>query len=327
MEYAASIRYGGQLFSASDCNHGDFLNLGLICPNCKDSVFLRMAHSRLTSQGKAVAVRAQFVHRADTNPILVKQCEARVSKYSVSEIQRRTRNAANQRLKLLQQWFWKVFLTYNRHYVCELPPNPYEITNECLELFVKFLDNFATKKVLLLTAKDHFCELFTSKSNRGQLHSWLDTFCNEYVTGVKKINPYESWESKFILQQKLEIFRNSVDLNMHRLIVKEVLEFLSAKSSKPLLEKVFWYQEFLLSGDTPQQQAFRETFQEIKNKAPHLKEYEIRANCHLCPILRLLSEVAWADAFSDLSQKPIKNNEIIQNKPPKQVFSVGLQTN
>ncbi len=72
MEYAASIKYGGQLFSAKDCTHGDFLNLGLICPNCKGPVTYREAHTRRKSSGETVPVRAQFAHRADTNPVLVK---------------------------------------------------------------------------------------------------------------------------------------------------------------------------------------------------------------------------------------------------------------
>lgn len=304
MEYAASIRYGGQLFSAKDCTHGDFLNLGLICPDCKDSVFYREAHNRGISSGKTVPVRAQFVHRPDTNPLLVKQCEARVAKYDSKELSRRAKRAKNQRLKLLHQWFWKIFLTYNTNMVEETPPNHYDLTNKYLDETLKSLDTNPPKKLFMMTTLENFLDLIQSPENRVTLHEILEVICNEFLTGNEKLNRHESPEIKFLLHQKFQLFRNSVDLKMHHLIVKEVLDFLGARTSRPLLEKLFWFQELQIGVDPAQQKAFKEVFQDLKMKAPQLTEPALRANCHIKPILRLLTKVAWADAYCDLANLP-----------------------
>ncbi len=301
MEYAASIRYGGQLFSAKECTHGDFLNLGLICPNCKAPVTYREAHTRRKSSGESVPVRAQFAHRANTNPVLVKECEARVARYSPKELSGRANRAKNQRLKLLHQWFWKIFLTYNIHMPDTIAPNHYELTNKYLEESIKSLDRNPTTKLVTITTLEYFVELIENKKNQRAYHKLLDNFCNEYITGTQKINHYESVENQFKLRHKFQLFRNSIDVEMHRLIVKEVFDFLSFRTSKPLLEKLFWFHEIMIGVDPAQQKAFKEVYQDLKTRESQLTEPALRANCHINPILRLLTEIAWADAYCDLT--------------------------
>jgi hypothetical protein len=51
MLLASSIRYGGILVEAPECDYNSFKHLGLLCPICKRSVFLvapkmRPAHNR-----------------------------------------------------------------------------------------------------------------------------------------------------------------------------------------------------------------------------------------------------------------------------------------
>jgi hypothetical protein len=49
---ASSIRFGGLLVEASDCDYTSFKHLGLLCPICKRSVFLVGAKQRATHTRK-----------------------------------------------------------------------------------------------------------------------------------------------------------------------------------------------------------------------------------------------------------------------------------
>ena len=84
MRYATAIRYGGQLVDASEVDYESYKNLGLLCPNCKEPVFLQGASRQLTKD-KIVEVPAHFKHFAAKDFALIKQCEARVAKYDDQE--------------------------------------------------------------------------------------------------------------------------------------------------------------------------------------------------------------------------------------------------
>ncbi|MHC5779698.1 competence protein CoiA family protein [Nostoc sp.] len=103
MRFAASIRYGGQLIEAIDADYEDYKRLALICPECKSGVFLRKKSERAS---------AHFAHFKASDPALVKQCELRVSCYSQEDLERKATQARNQRLRLLQRWFWEVYFKY-----------------------------------------------------------------------------------------------------------------------------------------------------------------------------------------------------------------------
>lgn len=148
MKYASSIRYGGQLVKAVDCDYQDYKHLGLLCPNCKDPVFLQGESSRILGE-KTISIPPHFKHFTAKDAPLVKQCEARVAKYDQKELKRRAIKTRNQRLQILQKFFWKIIET-----------NPYTPKYNELE---------ALKKMIIeeTAAKEQFTEwLNQGRQNR-----------------------------------------------------------------------------------------------------------------------------------------------------------------
>lgn len=109
MKYASSIVRGGELVDASECDYGSYKKLGLLCPECKDPVFLKSEGMRFLGE-KEVKIGAHFSHFANKNPEQAKVCEKRVSGYTQSDIDRAISKGRGQRLKLLQRWFWDMFI-------------------------------------------------------------------------------------------------------------------------------------------------------------------------------------------------------------------------
>lgn len=77
MRYAESIRYGGQLIEAQDCDHDSYKMLGLLCPECKSPVFLRTKHERLI-KGKYHPVEPTFSHFKAVDASQIARCVEKV---------------------------------------------------------------------------------------------------------------------------------------------------------------------------------------------------------------------------------------------------------
>ncbi|MBH8563744.1 hypothetical protein I8748_16360 [Nostoc sp. CENA67] len=99
MDYAISMYQAGRKVYPEECNFNSYSELGLLCPECKQEVYLRKGDIR----------KPYFAHLHSTNSRQVKQCSLRVSS---------DENAINtnifiedrgQRLKLFQQQFLSMF--------------------------------------------------------------------------------------------------------------------------------------------------------------------------------------------------------------------------
>lgn len=226
MKYAAAIRYGGQLVEAAEVDYESYKALGLLCPNCKEPVFLQGASRRLT-RDKVVQVPCHFKHFAAKDPALVKQCEARVAKYDQSEVQRRATIARNQRLKLLQRWFWTIFSKYSssevdvhlqwyKQSVSEKNRNAFE--EESSFAFIKNVG-------FLKSIADYFIKNITEDCER-----YIQYLMQERVSGV----------SADAVQKDIALIRraSSLDLELQRLVVHEILDFLCTSSSRSLLKQL-----------------------------------------------------------------------------------------
>ena len=112
MQYAASIKYGGLLVNASECDYEAFRNLGLTCPHCHESVFLVQGHERhYKKTSKTTEVASHFCHRPDKNQDAIALCELRVRQITSTEIGRRETKSKNQRLQLFNRHLWNILLT------------------------------------------------------------------------------------------------------------------------------------------------------------------------------------------------------------------------
>jgi len=106
MKYAAMMRYGGELGDAAECDYEDWKYLKPLCPECGESVYLRIEANRISKRGLPVYIPPHWSHFPAKDPTLASGCESRVDQYSREEIQRRAAKATGQRLKLFQRWFF-----------------------------------------------------------------------------------------------------------------------------------------------------------------------------------------------------------------------------
>jgi hypothetical protein len=73
MKLACSMRLGGELIAAAECNHEDFQRHKPLCPNCKEPVFLRTGGNR--RRGETVyQVESYWSHFATKDPTLARAC-------------------------------------------------------------------------------------------------------------------------------------------------------------------------------------------------------------------------------------------------------------
>lgn len=230
MKYAAAMRYGGELVNAADCDHQDYRYLGLLCPECKDPVFLKATSTR-TQKDKTISVSAHFSHFKSKDPALALQCEQRVQSYTPEELQRRATQARGQRLRLLQRWFWQI--------ICQqeiITGNGILTIAQCSErLEGAMRDAGATERSrsLLAHQSDRIISLVAGKDLRTNI---LDDFLgkiesNQYLTLLNSASEFD-----VLFRKKAEHLHQAVDLKMHRLIVHEVFEFLSASRQHKILQ-------------------------------------------------------------------------------------------
>lgn len=225
VKYAASIKYGGQLIDVLDCDHNSYKHLGLLCPECKNPVFLREGHSRTAPKSKElIKVEAAFAHFKAQDPAQVLACENRVAVYDRALLEKRAAAARNQRLKLLHRWFWQIF--WRR---LELEQNFESAEN--MELFQRDLP---LKAPVICAHDESLQELLETlpQEDRDRYEQ-----CRVCIDGLKyqlyKGNPFESER----IRKGVE-FLSGVDRQMQIMICTEVLNFLLSKSSRHLLFQV-----------------------------------------------------------------------------------------
>lgn len=269
MKYASSIRYGGQLVEASECDYEDYKRLGLLCPECKDPVLLRGEFTRL-QHGKDVKVLAHFAHFPGKDPTLVAQCEKRVSKYTPKELQRMAAQARGQRLKLLQRWFWTVF-TSQPDYIQRVEKE------EGIQIFVQrsFKD---------FEMKESYCQIICEKHL-----SHLRQFSHLQKTVNFFFDSLDSFDRSNLSDEVKEKLKriSSVDRRMQKQMSFEVLSFLlsrSQQSTAELLMKFSMIQTVFSPSATNQ----------IKQGAKGLSQLKFVTN---------ICSIPWAEEFDRLQKE------------------------
>ena len=123
MRYGQSLRYGGVMIDAHDCDY-DLLgtkNLQIICPNCHGQIYLskggdRRASTRTmrnkdgttkTVKVKGSTIPPHFCHYHETDIAKLQQCELRSSKITRQEIEKTKRSARGQRERFFKNHFWQ----------------------------------------------------------------------------------------------------------------------------------------------------------------------------------------------------------------------------
>lgn len=288
MRYASSIRYGGQLIDAADVDYQAYKHLGLLCPNCKEPVFLQGESSRML-QEKIVAIPAHFKHFAAADSALVKQCEARVAKYDQKELELRATRARNQRLRLLQKWFWQILLN-----------NAPCINNpECFgkQEMLSRIEGVITKKEVYIVEK-YIIHFDLIKPDN--IEVWVKQ-ANEYKEDFPEyIKNYLQGDTGEWLHVINEL-SSKIDMNFQALILSEIAEFLMARSSVHLLKNCL---VFAYVHATSSEGVIEWFIEQVKN------DYAI-GTVLLCTLAMSLVEIKWAEEFAKLQKQNMTNTKLV----------------
>ena len=231
MKLASSIRFGGQLVDAANCDYQDYKTLQLLCPACKQPVFLQ-GDSLRNLKDKTISIPAHFKHFPFVDPALVADCEARVAKYDQKEITKRAAIARNQRLKVFQKYFWQLFIN-NTEFLKAKVENafrPWHMEQE-INYFLK--EDGGIK--------------FHSYSFKNQKEK--EIFCNKYINlsilskyvdniEISKADIKSAISDGFdtVNENTLEFSEiySKINWQFHFQILNEIIDFLYTKSSRRL---------------------------------------------------------------------------------------------
>jgi hypothetical protein len=150
MKYATAIALGGEVIKPEQCNYESYKKLGLICPFCKNGVYVvaettRDAHQRILKSGKIVKVPMQIVSGHFAHFVGVsEQCEVRSKKIRSEQLQQWNNKSKQQREKIMQRKLWSMLCTSplfsESRKVENRIPNPYHTSmSAILDVLVSYL--------------------------------------------------------------------------------------------------------------------------------------------------------------------------------------------
>lgn len=225
MQLASSMRYGGLLVNASDCNYEDYKNLGLVCPNCHESVFLIQEHDRHYKSSKTSKVAAHFSHRKEKSAQAIALCELRVNQISAAEIKRRENASRNQRLRLFNRHLWNILTTCYKL-------DAFSQRQQLVDVgFAKVCPN---AQVALQIKKGYTSLLSQMLANeRERIVFQAEQFINDLRSQVTQEQQLHE-----NLQPIIALWRQAIDCKMQVEIYKEVIAVLVQKKHLPILEKL-----------------------------------------------------------------------------------------
>lgn len=253
MKTASSIRYGGMLVDANECDYTSFKHLGLLCPICKRTVFLvkestRSASQRKIKDGSKIDVKsadipAYFAHHPEVDKNTVNDCELRSKQITVAERAYLEAKAHNQRQKIFHAHFWKMLLTSFSLVNCERDIDMLEKiwVRECV---------YTEKRAVF--AFQELVNLFIGKYRQLRDDSVVEIINEqclywkaEYAITVERDrhpNRYAEWTSEAdkkavsMFMSGIELWNNSVDIRMQQKIVGESSQFIIQKRQVKILE-------------------------------------------------------------------------------------------
>jgi hypothetical protein len=226
---ASSIRYGGLIVDAVDCDYNSFKELGLLCPICKRSVFLvastaRGAHSRKNKDGSITAVKSasvvsHFSHHKDVSAFTVSDCELRSRQITIEQRERIASVARHQRLRTMQRWIWQM-----------------------LQSSYQFDKGDETRVAA------HYAFTYNSALRGSFVHSkttdfLVEKFCARQEEAIERLPlAYDSLRSQFtkatIYLDCVDDWTSGIDRQMQLAICAEVTAFLCTNRQKVLLGKM-----------------------------------------------------------------------------------------
>jgi hypothetical protein len=237
MKYASAMKYGGELVDAVDCDYDSFKEMVPLCPNCKEPVYLRSGGQRESVKGKAYQIGPHWCHFKGISAEQVSGCELRVNDYTEKDRAKIAAQARGQRLKLLQRWFWDVFSNSTQGQNSSMQSKIQRRDNWMSDSRMSGLVRLTTESLtpgfmLLIKSEEALSEVIEIYSNRVENVDAPDF----KLIASNKESSIEGEVSDYV--ERVRSVCSIAGISLHSSQVKEVLRFLSAKTSFPILNEV-----------------------------------------------------------------------------------------
>lgn len=318
MQLASSIRYGGLLVNARDCDYEAYRNLGLVCPNCHESVFLVQGHERHYSKtSKTTTVNAHFNHRADKSANAIALCELRVKQISPAEIRRRENASKNQRLRLFNRHLWNILQTcykldnfaQRQKLVTEGFTKACPSSRAALQVkkgYVSFICDFMSKESdFIISEADFFISNLRSKVTEEQLvlHESLKIILalwRQQIDARMQVEIYKEVVASLLQKKHLPILEKLIEISLHNFIVVTAL---SLESNLKDEERLQMFNSFFPANIGLKPEIVDGVFQALVETYVTKNEERIRAVYHFVrdDILETIALTPWAEGFEKFS--------------------------
>jgi hypothetical protein len=326
MKTCSSIRYGGLLVDAKDCDYTSFKHLGLVCPICHRSVFLcvgseRKPHERKLKDGSKTQVKesrvdAYFAHHPDVSKDVVNDCELRSSQITKVQREKIAAKSRNQRRKILQAHFWKILQTSPE--ISNMQDHAELFHSTWLHCCIYSKMKAEKEYQLLINYCVNFFRKEVEQNLKNLLHKWKgfasENFEDEKFketsidqSFVKELNKHwQSWDS-------------AIDISMQREIVTEACLFLSTKMQYPILSKLCSMQFAICvaqlatmdsSGLTENSSIYDRAYPDVVKSliGIDIKQLEKLLFSTYKKVIRLLLTINWAEQFEKLQEQELAKN-------------------
>lgn len=231
MNHANSIVLGGQIVEAIDCGYQDYLDLLLLCPACKEPVYLCQEYCRSFKQ-EVINVKSHFRHfkKTDTHT----KCDERVNNISQAEIAKQESISRNQRLKFFKLRMWEI-----------LTRSPY-IGMEQLEIERALQNkNYLLPEQYQAQAEKIWSQFYRSivarikKIRQPQFYdNWINPTIEQVYKARSSINIANPASSNSQVETRTISFINRINLNLQKQICAEVIDYLALHMSRATLENL-----------------------------------------------------------------------------------------
>jgi hypothetical protein len=218
MKFASSLYRGGELVDASVASYQDNRELGLVCPFCKESVFLAREHTR-----KETLVRASWRHYKMSQRSAF--CEERaLSVKGKEQLKQLQSEARGQRLKLFNRRFWEIF-KQKKH----IPPIPPMTLKEACLLFT----DKQTLKKIIIHCKEKWDVPAILQAIPHKIQSTLGS--PELANAIRNQIGFVGEDR---VQEALDYYTNIEFSILRYKILSEVIEWLGTETASSSFEKV-----------------------------------------------------------------------------------------
>jgi hypothetical protein len=220
MKYAIAMYRAGFMIDAEECDHESARKFGLICPFCKEAVFLRSGTSFLRNQ-KEISVPKAFVHYADKGSATdSEECELRSKRKDGIEYLEKLRiESKGQRLELYNKHLWAIIASDRNIHRDDILRQRKWFGFREISIF--------TKKVSKLWAKSQSLGI-----NRQNFLLSVDAIANLDTTVLLR---------EFEVDTEMNIqsdWLKGTDQDLHIDLCCEIGEFIGTKTSTYVLERI-----------------------------------------------------------------------------------------